>query len=487
MLTDNISSTPTVSLLKPQRGTQGTMASNEIPLPKVFKDPVHGEIELHPLCVKIIDTPEFQRLRYIKQLGGCCYLYHGATHTRFEHCIGVCHLAGKLVEAVTKRLEDESVVDKGLVSDKEKLCVKIAGLCHDLGHGPYSHMFENVVNEDRKKKGQVKWTHEDASKELVDRIYRNLDGDFKDYDLDEKDVEIIKELIHPPENHLKDVSEGDDEDKKKKFFLYEIVANETCGVDVDKWDYFARDALYLGVKNGFDHDRLISSARACYDDKGVRHVAYRDKDISTLYEMFHLRYSLHRIAYQHKVTKAADLMILDAMQKADDIVIKADDGNVKKISETPDDLGTYVNLNDNVIFKIKEQTGNAKAKEVVNRLLRRDLYEYLGKKIIGDEETEDDIVNQVLSENENEGESLRSHVGVFFASFDYGSKDKNPVLEAYFYGKKDMKKAVQKKEGEVSQMMLPKKFNEKVARVYCKSTDPEHVEKLRKMVNEWRK
>ncbi|KAK5936139.1 hypothetical protein CgunFtcFv8_027844, partial [Champsocephalus gunnari] len=94
--------------------------------PKVFNDPIHGSMELHPLLVKIIDTPQFQRLRYLKQLGAGYFVYPGASHNRFEHSIGVGYLAGELVKALKEKQQDLNI------TDRDMLCVQIAGLCHDL-------------------------------------------------------------------------------------------------------------------------------------------------------------------------------------------------------------------------------------------------------------------------------------------------------------------------------------------------------------------
>ncbi|XP_039460261.1 deoxynucleoside triphosphate triphosphohydrolase SAMHD1-like [Oreochromis aureus] len=131
---------------------------------KVFNDPIHGHIELHPLLVKIIDTPQFQRLRKIKQLGGGYYVFPGASHNRFEHSVGVGHLAGELVKALRAKqleeLEQEPSTDsESLINDRDVLCVQIAGLCHDLGHGPFSHVFDGMFNPQADPSGE-KWEWE---------------------------------------------------------------------------------------------------------------------------------------------------------------------------------------------------------------------------------------------------------------------------------------------------------------------------------------
>ena len=119
-------------------GSGGTAVRRK---PKVFtfNDAVHGHIALPAVCVAVMDTPQFQRLKDLKQLGGVYYAYSCASHNRFEHSIGTAFLGGKLAS----RLRD--IQPELGITDADVLCVQLAGLCHDLGHGPCSHMFEHFL------------------------------------------------------------------------------------------------------------------------------------------------------------------------------------------------------------------------------------------------------------------------------------------------------------------------------------------------------
>ena len=135
----------------------------------MFSDSVHGTILLHPLLVKIVDTPEFQRLRYIKQMGGGYYVYPGAQHNRFEHSIGTAQLAGKLVRHLKESQPELEI------NDTDVLLVEMAGLCHDLGHGRFSHMF------DRKFLKKTEWEHEQGSCEMLQTVKKKISVYVKAY------------------------------------------------------------------------------------------------------------------------------------------------------------------------------------------------------------------------------------------------------------------------------------------------------------------
>ena len=106
---------------------------------KIIFDIIHGFIEIDELALSIIDKPEFQRLKNIKQLGVVHHVFPSATHTRFEHSLGVYYLAGELLVNLKNNQPEINL------SKREIQLVKIAGLCHDLGHGPFSHLIDNYI------------------------------------------------------------------------------------------------------------------------------------------------------------------------------------------------------------------------------------------------------------------------------------------------------------------------------------------------------
>ncbi|XP_046543676.1 deoxynucleoside triphosphate triphosphohydrolase SAMHD1-like isoform X1 [Haliotis rubra] len=279
-------------------------------LSKIFNDPIHGTIRVSGLCMKIIDTPQFQRLRYLKQLGGGYFVYPGATHNRFEHSIGTYHLAGKFARILKWK-------HPAHFGDDEIKCIEMAGLCHDLGHGPFSHVSDNMFIP--RVKPDSKWKHEDASVMMLEHLIKensDVKSAFDELDKDWSCLELVKDLIlgGKETNHV--TTESVIEMRSTKPYLYEIVANSKTGIDVDKWDYFARDCHMVGMKNNFDHDRYMEMARI-NDVDGKPRICTRDKNASNLYDMFRTRETLHRRVYQHPVTRGVELMIVDALVKLD--------------------------------------------------------------------------------------------------------------------------------------------------------------------------
>ena len=238
-----------------------------------FNDPVHEMIEMHGLCKAIIDTPEFQRLEYLKQLGVCNYVYRNATHSRFIHSLGVAHLAEKLAIEIKKNQPYLEITESDIT------CVKVAGLCHDLGHGPFSHVFDGIFmkrmyprgvpdikndsikggnssnnEKDIQEKGneQLFWRHEDGSSMMFNHILIANDIRLEDYDLDPAvDKLFIEEMIRGTEATRRQGR------VTSKHWLYDIVNNIRSGLDVDKLDYLMRDMTMANVRFASTFGRYV--------------------------------------------------------------------------------------------------------------------------------------------------------------------------------------------------------------------------------------
>ncbi|HIP25466.1 MAG TPA: HD domain-containing protein [Archaeoglobus profundus] len=178
---------------------------------KYIHDPIHGQLKIDDWLIKIIDTPEFQRLRRISQLGFANLVYPGANHTRFEHSLGTMHIARLLVEKMN-------------INEDEKIEILAAAILHDIGHGPFSHCSEEVM------KKYLNLTHEDVDKILKHSIIKDI--------LEELGLKISRIVDHVKGKRSNIIS-GD--------------------IDVDRMDYLVRDSYYTGVAYGvFDISRLIS-------------------------------------------------------------------------------------------------------------------------------------------------------------------------------------------------------------------------------------
>ena len=244
-----------------------------------IKDPIYGYVYITEKEKAVIDSYPVQRLRRLRQLAGAEYVYPGANHTRFEHSVGVMHLSGKV-------LENPNISQH--ISKDEAEIVKIAALLHDVGHGPFSHIFEHLLI---KKLGK---THEDLTVWIIKNSELKDELSKLGYSVDEiADLAVGR---HP---------------SRDKAFLNQIISSS---IDVDKMDFIVRDTYHTGAGYGFvDVFRLIHTFDVLDGNLAVDIGA-----LSTLESFIIARVESFKSIYFHRVGRAAQIMLAMALEKADE-------------------------------------------------------------------------------------------------------------------------------------------------------------------------
>ena len=256
----------------------------------IIRDPLWNNIRVDALALQLVDTPVFQRLRYVRQLGLAYLVYPGATHTRFEHALGAYHLA-----RLTLSLLDERGELSG-VSVEERAIVQAAALLHDVGHYPFSHALEEI--------GALH--HEEVAAPLVltgpvaDALTRSLGASAP-----ERILALIRGQSESP--------------------LQGLVSGS---LDLDKIEYLKRDALMCGVPYGeIDVDRLLNSLVLVDEPQtGRRVIGVLEKGLSALESLLFAKYQMYRNVYWHHAVRSATAMykrLVDEALAAGDVDARA--------------------------------------------------------------------------------------------------------------------------------------------------------------------
>jgi hypothetical protein len=261
------------------------------PAGKVIRDPIHGLIRIEPedeVLLRLIDTPEFQRLRRVRQLGVSSLTYPGAEHSRFTHSLGVLNFAQRILDSLRHRYRRNRIVLRLL--KEHGLTVKAAALLHDVGHGPFSHVIERAFD--------AVGDHEKKTIELITGSKSSIPQVLKRHKLDPN---AVADIIRKTSEHR---------------LLVDIVSSQ---LDADRMDYVLRDALASGVKYGsFDAEWLLNCLcigtepglskataetqwRLCLDEKRGLHSAE---------QLIIARMHMSLQVYYHKATRGWEAHLL---------------------------------------------------------------------------------------------------------------------------------------------------------------------------------
>ncbi|XP_028554775.1 deoxynucleoside triphosphate triphosphohydrolase SAMHD1 homolog isoform X2 [Dendrobium catenatum] len=406
--------------------------------------------------------------------GLACMVYPGAVHTRFEHSLGVYWLAGQSLQYLQTYQGAELDIDHFDVQT-----VKLAGLLHDIGHGPFSHMFEHKFLP-RVITGS-NWSHEQMSGKLVDYIV-----DQHHIDIDSECLKQVKDMIIASSN----VSVANS--MKEKRFLYDIVANGRNGIDVDKFDYIARDCRACGLGCNFQFRRslwgleTLSGLWRCSSQKISNIMSYFMKGYCKACALWMMKYAillknisqftncfqlvLTFIVQYIPTLKAIELMVVDALVKANDHL---------EISSYTTDPAEYWKLGDNIL-KIIETSPDPELKEsreLILRIRRRDLYQFCNEYAVPKNKLdlfEDITAQDIVCSQKTSGVQLREEdVAVSNVKIDLTCGRNNPLDRISFFKDYESKEKFYISDDRISHL-LPASYLDRIVRVYAKK--PELVE-----------
>ncbi|WP_286078564.1 HD domain-containing protein [Faecalibaculum rodentium] len=313
------------------------MPGSNLNEPRVLRDPVHGYIHItSPVIWRLLDTPEFQRLRRIRQLGGVFQVYHTAEHSRFSHSLGVYE--------IVRRMTEEVPDIGGSLSRQEKLVVLCAALLHDVGHGPYSHSFERLSH----------CSHEQMTVRLI---------------LEDTDIHTVLAEADPfLPAQVAAVIQGTCPNP----LLCDLISSQ---LDADRMDYLLRDAYETGTSYGtFDLERIlrclrVKNGRLCIKESGMHSVE----------DYIMARYHMYWQVYLHPVARAYEVMLQLFFDRYSEVrsQLKIDLlENVFRLSE----LTCFLELDDYRLVTGLQQASVSDDRilaDLADRLLNRRLFDWI--------------------------------------------------------------------------------------------------------------
>lgn len=254
------------------------MLKEKLPKEKVLRDPIHNFIHVEdPIILDLINTPEFQRLRRVKQLGITSSVFHGAEHSRFGHSVGVYELARRITERFEQYYSD-------VWDPKERLLTLVAALLHDIGHGAFSHTFEHLFHTD----------HEAMTREIITgdteihRVLAQVSPDFPN-----KVASVIAKTYENPQ-------------------VVQLISSQ---IDVDRMDYLLRDAYFTGTKYGeFDIDRILRTMQPTPDG-----IAFDIAGMHAVEDYIVSRYQMYLQVYFHPVSRGMEVLLEHLLQRAQEL------------------------------------------------------------------------------------------------------------------------------------------------------------------------
>ena len=316
---------------------------------KVLKDPVHSYIHIHYEVIwNCLDSKEFQRLRRIRQLGGDFQVYPTAEHSRFSHSLGVYEIVRRMVTEVKSLCVE--------LTEYEKVCVMLAGLLHDVGHGPFSHAFEHITNH----------SHEEYTAKI---ILGNTELNAILRAVSEKlPLDIVSIIQHTHENDI----------------LNQIVSGQ---LDADRMDYLLRDSYFTATSYGqFDLERILRTMRVRKTNEGRKVIVVKYTGIHSVEDYIMARYQMYWQVYYHPVARSYEAVFIQLFNRLKDI-FKVDKDYFEDmkvlipfLEKSEVSVDEYFKLDENSLLyccALIQDKEDKIAADLAKRLQNRKLFEYV--------------------------------------------------------------------------------------------------------------
>ena len=316
---------------------------------KVLKDPVHSYIHIHYEVIwNCLDSKEFQRLRRIRQLGGDFQVYPTAEHSRFSHSLGVYEIVRRMVTEVKSLCVE--------LTEYEKVCVMLAGLLHDVGHGPFSHAFEHITNH----------SHEEYTAKI---ILGNTELNAILRAVSEKlPQDIVSIIQHTHENDI----------------LNQIVSGQ---LDADRMDYLLRDSYFTATSYGqFDLERILRTMRVRKTAEGRKVIVVKYTGIHSVEDYIMARYQMYWQVYYHPVARSYEAVFIQLFNRLKDI-FKGDKDYFEDmkvlipfLEKSEVSVDEYFKLDENSLLyccALIQDKEDKIAADLARRLQNRKLFEYV--------------------------------------------------------------------------------------------------------------
>ncbi len=389
-------------------------------------------------------------MRDLHQLGSNFFVFPSACHSRFEHSLGTGYLCQSFLDILKLRNPKIDI-------DSYTKSIVIAGLCHNIGHGPFAYPFSDFVHD---VLGETKWSDENQSLFILDHLIDN-----NNVDITKEENDLIKDIILG-----ENINYRTESNLNISPWVLQILNNKTSIVDIDKFDFIRRDAYKFGCPNeSFDGNIVLNNARIVNDN-----ICFRSKDAFPIYEIFFSRYRLFKEFYVHRVSKGIDLMIKDIFAEAN---------LYYDFKSYLNDAEKFITLKDSILNDIvhSKNVTLSKAKNLVERIYKRDLYKFVGEKtcIISSSNsyekflnlTEEDIINCASSDDYKDRQLVQGDIKILRCQLDFGKGEDDPIESVNFYDIEDNEYVMKKVNKQEVSLLTPSNFKEFIFRVYVKDQE----------------